>query len=324
MTLPKLGIDIAKRSFDVALLCGEKLRHKKFDNAQAGFDALSAWLVKHGANQVHAVMEATGVYGEELASYLSEAGHRVSVVNPARIKAFGQSELQRNKTDRADAALIARFALRHEPVEWVPPPPELRQLQALTRHLEDLIEYRSQLSTRLTEGRQVAAVVNSLQAVTATLDEQITQIEHQIKEHLQRHPQLKSDCDLLTSIPGIGTKTAALLMAEVELLRNFKSARQAVAYAGLNPRHYESGTSVQGRTRLSKVGNGRVRKALYWPAITALQFNPIVRALGERLKKKGKCKMVVIGAAMRKLLHLVYGVLKSGRPFDPEFAESAE
>ena len=323
MTLPKLGIDIAKRTIEVALVSGEKLRHNTFENAPAGFDALTAWLTRQGVAYCHAVMEATGTYGEDLALYLYQAGHRVSVVNPARIKAFGQSELQRNKNDRMDATCIARFAVAHAPEAWTPPPEELRQLQGLVRHLDDLIAQHSQWQQRLTESRPVPAVQVSLQTLLAAVEAQRQQVQQQICDHIARHPELARQQALLTSIPGIGEVTATRLLAEMAPLGRFQSARQAAAYTGLTPQHHESGSSVRGRSRLSKIGNARVRKALYWPAIAALRSNPLIRAFGQRLRARGKATMVVIGAAMRKLVHLAYGVLKTGKPFDQQHVMGA-
>src|ERR1041385_7456520 len=152
--LPKLGIDISKRDFEVQLqVPGRKARRRRFDNRESGFRALADWLLAQGAPQVQAVMEATGTYSDALADFLYQAGHQVSVVNPARIKGFAESELRRNKTDRSDAALIALFAQEKELELWQPPPPEARELQILVRHLDDLIEQQTQLSTRLSEGR---------------------------------------------------------------------------------------------------------------------------------------------------------------------------
>jgi transposase len=323
MTLPKLGIDMAKHTFEVALVRGEKFRHKTFENAPPGFHALTAWLTQQGVHQGHAVMEATGTYGEDLAQYLYDAGHQVSVVNPARIKAFGQSELQRNKNDRMDATCIARFALKHDPEPWTPPPEELRQLQGLVRHLDDLMAQHSQWHQRLTESRPAPAVQASLQTLLAALEAQMQQVQQHIRDHITQHPELTHQQALLTSIPGIGEATATRLLAEMAPLERFQSARQAAAYTGLTPKHHESGSSVRGHAHLSKIGNARVRKALYWPAIAALRSNPLIRAFGQRLRARGKAKMVVIGAAMRKLVHLAYGVLKTGQPFDEQHAMSA-
>jgi transposase len=323
MTLPKLGIDMAKHTFEVALVHGEKLRHETFENSPVGFHALTAWLPRQGVSQGHAVMEATGTYGEDLALYLYQVGYRVSVVNPARIKAFGQSELQRNKNDRMDAACIARFAVKHAPEAWTPPPEELRQLQGLVRHLDDLMAQHSPWQQRLTESRPVPAVQASLQTLLAAVEAQMQQVRQQIHDHITRHPELTRQQALLTSIPGIGEMTATRLLAEMAPLERFQSARQAAAYTGLTPKHHESGSSVRGRSRLSKIGNARVRKALYWPAIAALRSNPLIRAFGHRLRARGKAKMVVIGAAMRKLVHLAYGVLKTSKPFDEQHAMGA-
>lgn len=148
------------------------------------------------------------------------------------------------------------------------------------------------------------------------IEQQIEDLEEEIEEHVEEDPELKGRCSLLDTIPGVGLQTAAVVISELGSPERFDSARQAAAYAGLVPSHHQSGTSVRGSPRMSKVGNGRLRRAMYFPAMTALRFNSAVKAFGDRLKERGKEKMVVIGAAMRKLLHICYGVLKSGRPFD--------
>jgi transposase len=322
MSLPKLGIDVSKKTIEVALLRGDKVRHKSFANSTTGFGLLQSWLIDLGVSHVHAVMEATGSYGDALAEFLFDTGHQVSIVNPAQVLAFAQSELKRTKTDRVDAAVIARFARSHEPQPWNPPPKELRELQVLVRYRENLLDHRNQLSNRLTEGRLIPSVATSLETLIAAVDEEIKSVERQIREHIDQHPTLKTDVDLLKSITGIGDQTAVQLLAEIRQLHDYKSSRQVIAYVGLSPKNIMSGTSVRGRPRLSKIGNSRIRKALYWPAITALKHNPIVRALGERLAERGKHSLVIIGAAMRKLLTLAYGVLKSGKPFDENYAQS--
>jgi transposase len=313
--LPTLGIDVSKDSFHLELSISEKLRHRKFANRKEGFIELGAWLAKQKASRVHACLEATGPYSEDLALYLHQQGHTVSVVNPAQIKAFGQSELLRNKDDRPDAGLIRRFCEKQRPAAWTPPPPHLRELQALTRHLENLIETRQQQLNRL-EGAKTKGVIKSLRKLTTYLDSEIARTEKQIQDHVDNHPDLKQQCELLESIPGIGKRTAAKLLAEIEDIARYKSARQVAAYAGLTPRNYRSGT-IRGKTRLSKIGNARVRKALFLPAMTAKRHNPIVRNFCLRLTSHGKNKMQVIGAAMRKLIHIAFGVLKSGKQFDP-------
>jgi transposase len=319
MHSPTLGIDIAKATFQAALLHNSKLHHQRFDNSEAGFAQLQAWLVKHRAKRLHACLEATASYGDDLALFLYNAGHRVSVVNPARLHGFAQSQLQRNKTDQLDAALIARFCQQQQPEAWTPPPLEIQQLRALMRRLEALREMRQQESNRLEQAGKQALIRESLLKIIATLDGEIARLRQLLKEHIDQHPHLRRDRELLMSIPGIGETTAAWLLSEVQVSA-YSSARQVAAHAGLTPRHHESGTSVRGRTKLSKTGNRRLRRALYLPAVVAKRYNPIIRAFCQRLEKRGKRPMEIVGAAMRKLLHIVYGVLKSGKAFDPSFA----
>lgn len=322
MALPILGIDLAKDKFDAVLLHHGRSHHRTFSNRPAGFDQLQTWLARHGSPQVHACLEATGTYGDALALFLHDAGHTVSLVNPAQVKAYGESELSRNKTDQSDAGLVARFCQSQQPRAWTPPPPEVRELQALVRRLESLQEMRQQEAHRLASGVRAEAVRTSLQETLAFLDAEIHKLEQQIRDHVERHPGLKAQRDLLASIQGIGAKTATTLLAEYVDLSRYASARALVAFAGLNPQRHESGRSVHGKPRLSKKGSARVRKALYWPAIVAMTHNPVVRAFAERLRARGKPNLVIIGAAMRKLLHLVYGVLRSGQPFDPNYTQT--
>ena len=314
--LPNLGIDISKDSFHVELSINHKLRHRRFANRKEGFAELGAWLIKHKATVVHACLEATGPYSEAVALYLHEQGHTVSIVNPAQIKAFGQSELLRNKDDRPDAGLIRRFCEKQQPAAWQPPPAHLRELQALTRHLENLLETRQQQVNRL-EVATTKDVLKSLRKLVAHLDAEIKRTEQQIDDHIDRHPDLRQQCQLLESIPGIGKRTATKLLAEIEDISRYKSARQVAAYAGLTPRNNRSGT-LRGQTRLSKTGNARVRKALFLPALVAKRHNPVVRSFCQRLARHGKNKMQLVGAAMRKLIHIAFGVLKSGKVFDPQ------
>lgn len=319
-----LGIDISKAKFDVALLRDNgKLRHKVFPNTEAGFQQLSAWLSKHKALSIHACMEATGTYGEALAAYLHQAGQIVSIVNPAIIKAFASTEMSRTKTDKADSSLIARYCLKHRPDAWTPAAPEISELQALVRRLEALLEMLQQERNRLAGGISSASVKESVEQHIAYLNEQITNTQSLIKDHIDQNSGLRQRRDLLTSIPGIGETTAAKLLAEIVDINHYRSARQVAAFAGLVPKHRESGSSVRGKPRMCKVGTARLRKAMYFPAIVATQHNPIIKALSERLREAGKCPMVVIGAAMRKLIHIAYGVLKSGKPFDPHHAKTA-
>jgi len=314
-----LGIDVSKQKFDVALRRAEGTgRSRAFANREAGFQQLQAWLEKLGVQRVRACLESTGTYGLALAQFLHDAGHTVSVVNPACIKAFGESELSRAKTDRVDAKLIARFCEAMKPAPWQPPAAEVSQLQGLVRRLESVQQMLQQERNRLGTPGLSAAVRSSLARTVEALEREVERLEAEIRDHIDQHPQLKQQRDLLCTIPGIGQATAQRLLSEMSGIE-FGRARQLAAYAGLVPSPRESGTSVRGRARLSKRGNVHLRRALYWPAIVAMRHNPVLRAFAQRLLKSGKPKLVVIAAVMRKLLHLVFGVLKHQRPFDPHW-----
>ena len=324
MTLPCLGIDIAKLKFNACLIRPEgRLKHKDFPNDTHGFEQLSAWLIKQGGAEAHACLEATGTYSDALAVYLHARGHTVSLVNPAAIKAYARSVLSRTKTDRVDASLIAQFCAERRPAAWTPPAPQLRELQALVRRLDSLIEMRTTEENRLSSGIAVEAVRESVEELLTHLSEQIGRTQKLIRDHIDRHPGLRRQRELLDTIPGIVETTAAVLLAEVPDIKQYKSARQVAAFAGLVPRERQSGSSVRGRVRLSKIGNSRLRKALYFPAVTAIRCSPFFQAWVEGLRQRGKSKMAIIGAVMRKLVHLAYGVLKSCKPFDPEWAKSS-
>lgn len=313
-----LGIDISKAKFDVALLRGQdKIKSKVFANTPEGFSELQTWLTNQGVISLHGCMEATSVYGNALARFLVAAGYKVSIVNPSRPKSFGRSELSRTKTDRADAKVIARFCAALQPAAWTPPAIEVEQLQALVHRLDNLIAMQQQEQNRLATVDPI--LVESINAHIDFLKEQIAETKKLIRHHFDSYPNLKAQRDLLTSIPGIAETTATVILAEIRDLDTFDSADQLAAFAGLTPQEFSSGSSIHGKPRLSKIGNSRLRKALYMPAVVARRCNPFIRAFCDRLLAKGKSKMSMVGAAMHKLLRQAFGVLKSQKPFDPNF-----
>ena len=174
----------------------------QFDNTEAGCKKLSKWLRNKGVGQVWVCLEATGRYGEQLAEYFFEAGYQVSVVNPARIRKYADSQLRRNKTDRLDAVVIADFCRTQEPPLWAPPTPQKRDLQEMSRRLEGLIEQRTRETNRLKSGQECEAVVESLYDSLAFLDEQITKLEARIREHIDRHPDLKEEFNPMPHLRG--------------------------------------------------------------------------------------------------------------------------
>jgi transposase len=318
MTQTVLGIDISKKDFYVSLLTESRAtKPKKFTNNTQGFESLYNWLKQQSVVELHACMEATSIYGEALAEFLHQAGYQVSIVNPARIKGFAKSELLRTKTDSVDAALIARFCAAIKPALWTPMAPEVKELQALLRRLESLNEMVTSERNRLETATATVAAL-TLEHLEY-LQQQQELIKQLISDHFNQHPHLKQQRELLTSIPGIGDLTASILLAEIGEVSDYDNARQLAAYAGLTPSERSSGTSVKGKTRLSCTGNVRLRKALYMPAVVAMRHNPLLKAMSERLLGRGKVKMQVIGALMRKLVHLAFGILKSQKPFDPNY-----
>lgn len=321
-----VGIDVSKDHLDVAVQAeGKRVEQARFSNNPAGWRKLHHYVQKRAGKGAAVCLEATGSYGEEVAEYLYEAGYAVSVVNPARIKAYAASQLQRNKTDKLDAALIADFCRTQNPPLWTPPDPTWRELRSLVRHLDDLESDQQRQANRLHALQHSASssptVSAHLQQQLELLEQQIEQVKAQIQAHIDQHPDLKRQRDLLVSVKGIGALTAAKLLAEFRAITTFADVRQLVAYAGLNPRQRQSGTSVHGQSHISKTGRASIRAALYMPAVCAQRHNPILRAYAERLAQHGLGKMQVVVAVMRKLLHLVYGVLKSGRPFDAHYLE---
>lgn len=317
MSVSVLGIDIAKQKFDAALIIDGKTKHKTCKNSAEGFETLMIWLEKQGIQKVHACLEATGNYGEDLAIYLHEAGHIISIVNPARIKGFAQSELLRTKTDKLDAALIARFCLAMKPDLWIPPSQEIRYLRALVRRVDSLIDMRSQEKNRISTAHE--SVILLIKEHIAYLDQEIEKIRRQIDVLIGQNPNLKRRKELLDSIPGIGKATIPHILAELDDLDKFNHVREMVAFIGLAPKETLSGSSMKGKPRLCKIGHARLRKALYMPALVSIQCNPVMIAFYNRLKDKGKNGKVIVCAIMRKLVHVIFGVLKSGKKYDPNF-----
>ncbi|SFE10302.1 Transposase [Pseudomonas citronellolis] len=317
-----VGVDIAKKTFDIAVLQSNgKYRTKgNLSNDQSGFSVFDLWLQKHAEPGAWVVMEATNIYHEALGDYLLARGYRVCVMNPARIASYAQSQLQRVKTDKVDAKLIALYGARHvEDLQlWQPDPVSVRQLRALVRRYEELKELFQMEINRL-ETAKSDVVKESILSVSAHLEQQIEQTLEAIRQHIDDDPDLRGKRDLLTSIEGISDKTAALLLAELGSISRFESARAVVAFAGLNPRLRESGQH-KGQVRISKIGSRLLRAGLFMPAICAMSHNQAVRALRLRLEEKGKAGKQIICAAMRKLLQIAYGVLKSGQPYNVELA----
>ena len=309
-----LGVDVSKARLDCSLLLGGKYRSKAVRNDEAGLAELNAWIGRHAAARVHVCMEATGVYWELAAECLSQAQHCVSVINPALVKAFGQSEGLRSKTDAIDARLLAAFCREKRPAPWVAPSAGERALRALILRHQGLVRIQTQEKNRLLVARE--EVRENIQAHLDWLAQALLEIEQAIAQTIDDDPDLRSRRELLDSIPGLGERTISVLLAYCAC-ENFDNARQFAAFAGLSVRLHESGSSVRGKPRLSKVGHAPLRCALYMPAMVTLYRTDWGKVFRQRLAAHGKAPKLIIGAMMRKLAQVAFGVLKSGKPFEP-------
>lgn len=314
-----LGIDISKAKFDVALTIqsgsSTKFKNKVFANNDSGFNALLSWLSSHASEPIHAAMESTGIYGEALAEFLFGHDVTVSVVNPYRIKRHSPSLGIRTKNDHVDARVIADYCAKNNPRAWTPPPPQVKHLKALVGRLNDLEMALQQEKNRLESSTAEPVVVKSINSSISFLESQIDELVKMIRDHVDRHPDLKADQDLLTSIQGVGEKTAQAIMALLPPVSNFAKAKQVGAYAGLTPAEYKSGTSISRKPRLCKIGNANLRRALFMPTLAAIRYNPIIRSFYLKLRAAGKPGKCAVAACMRKLLHIIFGVLRTQQPF---------
>ncbi|WP_250295600.1 IS110 family RNA-guided transposase [Wolbachia endosymbiont of Oedothorax gibbosus] len=318
-----LGIDVSKDRFDVFLSFISKkgkreTRKRSFKNDDNGFQGLRSFLQKHNVEQVKACMEATGCYSEALAEFLHNTGHFVSVVNPACIRFYAKSKLIRQKNDQTDAEIIADYCQKQEPARWTPPSPELKKLRHLYRCSAALKDELTLVNNHLEKKERLPKeVANAWEDLAMNIAQKIETIKNSIRELLKQHKKLLENFQLLLTIPCIGEESAIAILAEVPDIKTFRDARQLAAYAGTIPRNITSGSSVYAKPRLSKSGSQTLRKALFFPAIVAKNHNPIIMSFCQRLKEKGKHNMAIVGAAMRKLLHIIFGILTSKSAFDP-------
>jgi transposase len=310
-----LGIDVGKLQLHAELLQGDEKARKSVPNSVKGFEQLSKWLANREATEVHACLEATGSYGEAVAEYLFDAGHRVSVVNPMQIKAFGRSVLVRTKTDAVDAGIIAQFCRERSPLPWIPPSHEVRTFRALLRRRETLTNMIAAEKNRL-EAAVEPNVHRSVASTIAVLQAQLKRLDDDIEKHVDANPGLRELVDRIDELPGFGALTSQKVLAETNCFSVCDNRAAIVAYAGLNPRQYQSG-STNRRGGISKIGNAALRKALYYAALSAKRHSLYFRAFVDRLKAAGKRPKVIIVALMRKLLILAFTLVKRQTRFNP-------
>jgi transposase len=319
-----VGIDVSKETLDANCARGQRKQAKIFANSPDGWKLVLSWLKAMGSKQAHVCMEATGRYSLGVALALYDAGHVVSVVNPAQIRDFARTKLGRNKTDKVDAALIRDYAALFSPAPWTPPSLAMRRLCELHTVRAGLIGSRTEWKNRLGSGLGDSTATGLAAMTIEHFTPQLETIDRAIGETIDQDEALRGRRDLLLSVSGVGETLAALLLVEMPEPEVLRRSGEMVAYAGLNPSHHRSGSSIDRPTRISKIGNATLRSSLYMPALSAMRFNPAVAALVARLKEAGRLKpKQIVVAAMRKLLVICFGVLKTGKPFDPAIAMPA-
>lgn len=325
-----IGIDVSKAKLDLAWLKDidkNKVKTKVFKNEHTDYPNLINWLkanVTEELSDLHITVEATGVYHENLAYHLHDTGLNVSIVNPAFVRSYADSLGSRHKTDKKDSILLARFAHNTKPNLWTPPPAEARHLKSLISRLDALQQdlQREENRQEKADATDTAPIVkDSIEQMIAALQEAIAKLNADIDDHIDKHSSLKQDQELLKTIKGVGEVTSRQMLSLMHN-KSFTQASQAAAFLGLIPKQVQSG-QFRGKTRLAKNGSSHIRAKLYMAAVVSTRWNPDIKAQYERLLANGKCKMQALCAAMRKLVHICFGVLKHQMPYQPKTAKIA-
>lgn len=327
-----LGIDVSKADFHVRLLgfaadYREIRSHgkRKFANAPHGFAALVEWLAarREPRAPLAVTMEATGVYHERLAYFLHDGGFAVSIQLPNKVQHYVRSLNEPSKTDDIDAYAIARMGLERRLEPWEAPSAARRELRVLTREHqalnEELTAVKNQRHALQTAAGTPAATLARHGARIALIAEQLAAVERAIAVATVRDEGLRREVALVTSLPGVALKTAAVVLAETDGFALFTSRNQLVKFCGYDIVSKQSGTSVKGRTRISKKGNARVRRALFFPVMSAVRVDGIFRDIYLRTYERTRCKMMAHVAVQRKLLITMMALVKTGQPYRPKY-----
>jgi transposase len=314
-----VGIDVSKETLAVCFPLADKLQHLEVSNNQAGFKQL----VKQCGTQSLYVMEATGIYYLQLAYYLHEQGAKIAVINPVVIKRFIQMHLGKGKSDKKDAQWIMRYGQQNEMKPWQPEEALLVECRQLEQVVEQLIKQKTMIINSL-EALELQPVksqlaIKSLKQTLKMLEKQIQQVEDKLQDNLNN--LFQKEMKLLSSIPGIGKKTAGMLLLFAGGFRNVNNYRQLIAKAGLCPREYSSGSSIRGKVRITKMGGSMIRAKLFMCSFSAKKSNAACKALYERLLAKGKNGKLALIAVCNKLLKQAFAIVKSGIPYRPDFTE---
>ena len=314
-----IGMDVSKETVDISVYNGKYHKHKILTNTPK---SLLTHLKKFDLQSTHLVMESTGIYHLRLAMAATERNYNVSIVNPLIIKRYGEMKMRRAKTDKADAKLIAEYGYEQQPPLFKPASKERSQIQQLLKGLEDLSHSKSQMSNRLEaydHGLGITpALRESITTIINTINEEIDKLTDELNDHMDKHyPELK---EKLTSIPGVGAKTASTIIAYYGEFENFETAKQAVSFAGLNPNPRQSGKSVNKGSNISKKGHSLIRKTLYMCSLSLVRCNPEFKSYYENMVAGGKAKKKALVAVANKILRQIFAILKYDREWIPYYS----
>lgn len=325
------GIDVAKDELVVCLgrmyddWSPELFAGKSFANTAKGFEALLQWVKKmiDPGVEMRYVMEATGVYHEKLAYWLAAADFTLSIVLPNKISNYSRTLQVKTITDKTASESITLFGLERKLDDWTPPQPIYKRLRQLTRERDQVITERTVIKNQL-HAEQAEAFPGSSSIVRmkkrlALLDKQEQQIKAEIAEVVKENASLQQVIKLICTMPGVGMLTAVTVLAETNGFELIRNKRQLTSYAGLDVREKQSGTSVKGKSRISKRGNKYLRKALYMPALSLLRSNERYKAIFARLVSKHGIKMKAAVAIQRKMLEMIYTLYKTKAVYDPNY-----
>jgi len=314
------GIDVSAASLAVALIEPDgSLSQREFANCASGHRALLAWLAKC-SDRVRVSLEATGIYSLDLALALDASGTvELAVLNPKLVNRFAQT-LRRSKTDAADAVVLAEYSQRMPFTRWQRPQASHLQLRTLGRYIESLVVEQAGLKNRLRTAEQTSTtprvVLADLRRALASFERRVAKMRREALLLVRAEAALWERFQLLTSVPGIAQVSAIRILSELVLLAPTMSVRQWVASSGLDPAHQQSGTSLHKPSRISRAGNRHLRAALYMPALSAARYDPHIGAFYRALRQRHKTGLQALMAVARKLLHAIYGIFKSGTPYD--------
>lgn len=309
-----IGIDISKDTFDIY---DPKQGHFQFTNNAKGFRSF----LKTLSSDHWCVMEATGCYHQQLALFLFDKAIRITVMNPLVIKRFIQMKLNQVKTDKSDAKMICQYGQEQKMDLWHPSPQyveDCKQLQTITQlYFKQSTAIKNKMHTLQTRGFNKGKMMSSLKRQLKSILKEIKLLETEMELLIKTNQQ--ELYTKLNTIPGIGKKTAILLIVTTNGFKDFESSRQISSYLGLAPNERSSGSSIRGKTRISKTGNSIVRNHLFLCSFTASIYNPQCKALYDRIVAKGKSKKLALIAVCNKLIKQAYGISKSGLPYDKNY-----